>query len=119
MYVQDLPPGLLRQRKTQRLQASREEYRRVRKTWAEDPGYDAWFNGELNNAKLAAAQAYHQYVDAFLALLDEQHGDLNAFYARAEAIGELPMEQRERCLRSYLQRMQATPGERIHLDCPR
>ena len=110
LYSQDMPVETTRARKQQRLDASRAAYRRLRNRWAQDPGYDEWFSGELNNAKLGAAQAYHQHVAAFLALLDTLRGDLRAFYQRAAAIGSLAPRQRERCLQGYLHGGQ--------VDCP-
>lgn len=72
---------------------------------AEDDGwkaYDRWFAGEIDNARLASVTAYHRLEDGFLRLLREQHGDLEGFYAAAEALASRSPEEREAVL--------ATPG---------
>lgn len=52
----------------------------------------------LNNARLAAVGTYHRWVGAFTRLLAEQGGDLEAYYAAAEALGRLPADKRHAAL---------------------
>ncbi|MEW6253746.1 MAG: aminopeptidase, partial [Planctomycetota bacterium] len=47
--------------------------------------YDPWFEGELNNAKLAAVATYFDEVAQFRALLAEKQHDFAAFYAAVKA----------------------------------
>lgn len=74
--------------------ALRQRYQRMRTEWGGYAGYDRWFAQDLNNAHLAALDAYQAYVPAFRALLARQHGDMPAFYAAARELGELPETQR-------------------------
>ena len=94
LYQQDRSADETRRSKQELLDGLRARYREVRRTMNGDPGYDAWFAGELNNAKLGATAVYHAYTDAFLALLAERQGDYQAFYAEAARIGALPPDQR-------------------------
>lgn len=48
--------------------------------------YDPWFEGELNNAKLAAVATYFDEVGRFRALLTTHDGDFAAFYAAVKAL---------------------------------
>ena len=72
----------------------RDHYQDLKRQWGGYVGYDRWFNQDLNNAKLAGISTYHQLVPAFLALYEREARDFAAFYRAAEAIGQLPPEQR-------------------------
>jgi predicted aminopeptidase len=102
LFRQDMPAQALRLAKQQRVQALREQYHDLRQTLDGDPGYDSWFAGEINNARLGSVAAYHAYVDVFLAMLAQQHGDLQAFYAEAARTAEMPADQRGQYLASLL-----------------
>ncbi len=102
LYRQDMPADTLRLAKQQRLRALRQQYRDLRQTLDGDPGYDSWFAGDLNNARLGSVAAYHTYVDVFLALLAKQHGDLQAFYAEAGRMADMPADQRQQYLAGLL-----------------
>jgi predicted aminopeptidase len=102
LYRQNLPAQRLRDAKQQRLQALREQYQRLRQTLDGDPGYDSWFAGELNNARLGSVAAYHTYVDVFLSMLATQHGDLPAFYVEAAGMADMTADQRRQYLASLM-----------------
>jgi predicted aminopeptidase len=102
LYRQKVPAQQLRAAKQQRLQELREQYHQLRQTLDGDPGYDGWFAGELNNARLGSVAAYHTYVDVFLSMLAAQHGDLPAFYAEAERMADMTADQRRQYLASLL-----------------
>jgi predicted aminopeptidase len=70
------------------------EYRARRSAWAEGTSYDGWFDGEPNNARLAAIGAYSELVPAFEALLLSVDGELPRFYAAVETLANLPAAQR-------------------------
>jgi len=76
------------------LDAMRAEYIRMKHSWGGDNSYDAWFAGDLNNARLGAVNAYRAYVPLFEALFDASGRDFSDFYQRAAAIGALPKPQR-------------------------
>jgi predicted aminopeptidase len=54
----------------------------------------------LNNAYLVALGTYYALVPAFEALLEEQRGDLGAFYQAAAALGHMPRRERRLRLRT-------------------
>lgn len=70
-----------------------------------DPSYarfDNWFSSDLNNARFALLSTYHRFVPAFQNLLSQCNGDLEAFYAKAAALGELPEKTRKKELTRLL-----------------
>ena len=101
LYGKDMTEDAMRHAKQQQLEVARERYGALRREWQNDPGYDAWFAGELNNARLGSVSAYHTYVDAFLALLAEENHNFDAFYMRAATISQLDAPAR----REYLLRL--------------
>jgi predicted aminopeptidase len=99
LYQSDMPEEAMRRAKRQQLELARERYRALRRKWGNDPGYDAWFAGELNNARLGSVSAYNTYVETFLALLARASHDFEAFYRHVAEIGALDAaERRERML---------------------
>ncbi|WP_455203434.1 aminopeptidase [Kaarinaea lacus] len=96
LYQEEIDAGEMRQRKAQIFDNMRNQYQQLKIRWDGYDGYDKWFAKDLNNAKLGAVSIYRDYVPAFQALLRENNNELNAFYAAAERIGELPKEQRQK-----------------------
>ena len=75
------------------------EYRGLRDgEWAGYPGYDAWFEQDLNNAHLASVGTYSTLVPEFQRLLASLDGDLSAFHAAVKELGRLDFEERRRRL---------------------
>lgn len=72
-----------------------------RSAWSEEErqAYDRWFEGGLNNARLASLATYRDLVPAFEALLERRGGDLEAFYAAVRELAELEPTAREARLR--------------------
>ncbi|MEE8138113.1 MAG: aminopeptidase [Thermoanaerobaculia bacterium] len=97
-YAEERPQEWKRRRKQEIFAALRRDYLRLKASWGEDSGYDAWFAQGLNNARLASIGAYFEWVPAFEALLDLQGGDLERFYGEAERIGRLPPAERKEAL---------------------
>ena len=64
------------------------------------PGYDHWFDDNLNNARLALIATYHEQGPAFERLLQRHGGDFRVFYAAVEEIGRLPPAERAARLKS-------------------
>jgi predicted aminopeptidase len=69
------------------------EYEQLKKGWGGYAGYDAWFAGPLNNARLASIATYMDCVPGLRREL-EAAGSLTAFYERAAALGRLSAQQR-------------------------
>ena len=81
----------------------RENYVALKDSWGGYSGYDNWFGRELNNARLLAVATYRRYVPAFAALYVEAGEDLDAFYALAKEVSELPSEERTKRMDAYLE----------------
>jgi predicted aminopeptidase len=113
IYQSDRTDAQKRQEKAHALAALREEYaqqRRLDPTWA---AYAAWFESDLNNAKLNAVNLYEGLVPAFTALLESVDGDLPRFYAAAADLGGLQKDDRRDRLTAMVpgQPMAAAIGE--------
>lgn len=97
LYRAGSSAALLREQKRQRQQRLRADYLALKASWGGYSGYDAWFDGPLNNAQLGSVRAYHALVPDLQALLDSLHGDLPAFYRAARSLKPLsPTERRAR-----------------------
>lgn len=86
LYASPLDDAAKRAGKARLFESLRASHRR---RVAEDPAwsaYDAWFEGELNNAKLAAVSTYFDEVESFRALLAAHHHDFAAFYAAVKTL---------------------------------
>ena len=102
VYVLEQPDDWKRRRKQEILAALRGDYAGLEESWGAEEGFEAWLGEGLNNARLAAVGAYYEWVPALQALLAQQGGDLERFYAEAERIGSLPEVQREETLSGLL-----------------
>lgn len=109
LYDRDLPEADMRAAKRRRLDEVRQQYRELRQGWDNDPGSDNWFRAPLDNARLGSLAAYHDHVDAFLAVLAGEGGDFRAFYAEAARIGAMPAQARETQLAALQGRLHAGP----------
>lgn len=76
----------------------RRDYEALKRSWGGYAGYDRFFERPLTNADLASIATYTDRVDAFLALLEREGGDLPSFYRAARRIGELPKSERNAAL---------------------
>lgn len=76
----------------------RRDYETLRATWGGHTDYQHWFRRPLNNARLNDVDAYYRLVPAFHRLLQEQGGDLEAFYREVSALGKLGKAERHRRL---------------------
>jgi predicted aminopeptidase len=94
LYARELPAEATREAKLRQLEQARQAYRALREQWGGDPGYDDWFDERLNNARLGAVAAYHDYVHVFLDMLAMNRGDFQAFYEAAARIGAMPEDER-------------------------
>ncbi len=102
LYARQADVQALRAAKKEILEDMRRRYYAMRDgDWAGYNGYDEWFT-QVNNARIAAVSTYHEWVPAFLNLLDANGGDLQAFYQACTQAGALSPEQRRVWLRQYL-----------------
>lgn len=94
VYASVLDPVAMRDAKAARLAQLSDDYASLKAGWGGYDGYDAWFAGDLNNARLATVSTYNDLVPAFQALLAAQGGDLRQFYRVAEDLARLPQAER-------------------------
>ncbi|WP_038997854.1 MULTISPECIES: aminopeptidase [Pseudomonas] len=102
LYAAPLTEPAKRAGKQAEFERLRREYRAMRDSqWGGVGRYDAWINAPMNNAKLLPFGLYDQWVPAFAQLFAEVGGDWQVFYQRVEALGQLPLEQRQQALKSF------------------
>lgn len=90
----------LRRQKQELIAELRQDYEQLKRQWGGYSGYDRWFSGPLNNAQLNTVSAYYDLVPAFQALLRENGGNLEKFYAAVEKLGKLSKKERRHKLES-------------------
>lgn len=94
LYASGQPPELLRAGKRAEVERLHAGYQTLRASWGGDAGFDRWFEGEINNAKLLPIGLYRRWVPAFAALFKEQGGNWLRFYAEVDALGMLELPER-------------------------
>ncbi len=87
-------PGPRRMDKERVFEQLRRDYAQLRARSESNAGYDAWFAGDLNNAKLNSVATYYSLVPAFDRLLLAQQCQLEAFYQAVEGLTRLPEAER-------------------------
>jgi len=101
LYAAPLTESAKRAGKQAEFERLRRDYRTLRDTqWGGKGRYDAWMNAPMNNAKLLPFGLYDQWVPVFAALFAQVGTDWQRFYAQVEALGRLPIEQRQQALKS-------------------
>lgn len=93
LYASGADVATLRVEKQREFGRLKFEYTLLRARWGGYAGYDGWFARTLDNAHLAALATYHDCVPGLQRQL-EAAGSLPAFYARADALAALPLQQR-------------------------
>lgn len=90
LYAQPLSLDAMRAAKQTEFVRLRTDYEALKRSWNDYVGYDGWFAGELNNAKLLPVGLYNQRVPEFAALFRECGGDWERFHERSRVLGETP-----------------------------
>jgi len=98
LYRQNLLEDETRRQKDILLNTARDRYEALEPQLARASGFDFWFRGELNNAKLGSVAAYHQHAQAFLNVLEYSNGRFANFYRHAKRLGKLKPANRNQCL---------------------
>ncbi|MDH3716017.1 MAG: aminopeptidase, partial [Gammaproteobacteria bacterium] len=98
LYASNLDPEQMRAQKQSVIEQLRADHRRLRESWGGYSGYEAWFQGPLNNAQLSSVSTYRMLVPAFRVLFEQSGGDFAEFFRRAQEIGELNADEREQAL---------------------
>lgn len=95
LYRSDLDEPAKRQGKAAILATLRSDYEAIKaERWGGWSGYDGWFRDPVGNAHLAAVGAYHDRVDAFLALFEQQGRDFSRLYAAVRDLAGLAPQAR-------------------------
>jgi predicted aminopeptidase len=117
LYREPLPDEAKRAAKAQLFGELGADYGELKaKQWGGFAGYDRWFEGGVNNAKLASIATYEALVPAVRALLAREDGDLPRFYAAAKALAKLDKPERDRALAALVASqpgVAASPGDAI------
>ncbi|NJM32233.1 MAG: aminopeptidase [Limnobacter sp.] len=93
------------QRKQERLNALSQDYRQVRDLeWAGWNDFEPYFQGGVNNARLALVGLYNQEVPSFKTLFARCGSDFPSFYNAVKALGRLDAPQRADFLQRLAQR---------------
>ncbi|MCH9673377.1 MAG: aminopeptidase [Gammaproteobacteria bacterium] len=88
----------MRAAKVDAFEVLRRDYRKLKDSWGGAPGYDAWFQTDLNNAKLAAVATYFEKARGFQQLFADNDGDFARFYEAVRELGNAPRAERHRVL---------------------
>jgi predicted aminopeptidase len=100
LYKKSLPVAEMRAAKQAAFAALRERYTVLKASWGGYTGYDGWFEGELNNARLLPIGLYQQWVPAFASLFEQNGRDWKKFQDAAKQLGKLDDAERSAKLRS-------------------
>lgn len=110
VYQKELPITEKRQQKSFIYKELKLAYVQLRSNWGEYSEYDAWFAQGLNNAKLAAISTYRNLVPYFLETYRVTGQNMEAFYARINAIGRCKARQRRELLQSFSSKIRCNSG---------
>jgi len=79
----------------QRLQ---EDYTKLKAEWGGHTGYDDWFSGPINNAKLNTVSTYYDLVPTFHQLIQNNDGDLTKLFSQMKQFARMSKEKRHQTL---------------------
>ncbi len=102
IYTGELLEEEKRQKKQLVLQKLKQDYQQLSSGFKVLDGFKHWFEGELNNAKLASVSTYHSTAPAFRNILKHLKGNYSAFYNQVESISRLAKKQRHECLDRWM-----------------
>lgn len=98
LYKQSHDPDLMRKEKQRVFLQLKKDYADLKQHWNNGKRYDVWMAQPLNNAHLALAATYHEFVPAIKAYLDKADSDLLVFYQQMEQLAGLSIEERHQKL---------------------
>lgn len=108
-----LTPDQLREQKGRIIDQLRADYETVKMDWNGYSGYDLWFNGPINNAKLNAVATYYDLVPGFERLLALNQNELPAFYREARRLAKMPKMERRQWLRNLAKESTVAPASSL------
>jgi predicted aminopeptidase len=102
LYKTETDDALKRDKKQLIFASSRADYTAIAERHSYKDGFEGWFAGQLNNAKIGSIAAYNTHAPAFLEMIKSLNHDFPTFYERVEKIGKLKRTAREQCLASWV-----------------
>lgn len=99
IYALDAPEQELLELKSRAFAQMREEYAVLKRQWGDRGDFDGWFEGELNNARLAAISTYRKWLPGLRWRLDRVGPD--TFFEEVEGLGELGADARAERLEAW------------------
>ncbi len=94
-----MPVEEMRRKKAAILGQLRADFLEMKKRGLTGKKHDHWFDGRLNNARLATVATYHALVPTFNRILQREGGDFSKLYADVEAMRPLSVEERRQKLK--------------------
>jgi len=98
LYASGIGPQLMRERKVAAYADLRDFYARLLAGWGGHGPFEAWFEGDTNNAYLASVATYFDCVPGFERELAAVAGNLQTFYRRVRELARLDQDRRDALL---------------------
>lgn len=95
LYLKPMAAKRMRREKHSLFERMRKDYRVYKQRWGGYSGYDRFVQSEMNNAKIASAATYFEYIGSFQNLLVQHQSDLTGFYKAVFSLASLNNEQRQ------------------------
>ena len=102
LYQSELDDTQKRYQKQLIFERMKRDYQKLAAQFTTPEGFSYWFQGELNNAKLASVSTYYADVTAFRQLLQRVNGEYTEFYRQVEKTATLPVQQRRLEMKQWL-----------------
>ena len=106
VYASDIDDIGKRDAKQAALQLAREAHSAIAARHGIKAGFTAWFENNLNNAKIGSIAAYNERVVSFVNMLEARDLDFADFFAYVERVAELDQASRDACLDAW----ESNPG---------
>jgi len=101
LYGQDIDDSLKRERKAAIFSEARRDHDTIAVKHGITGGFHQWFADGLNNAKIGSVSAYNAEVPAFIAILQAEELNFDAFFDYIEALAALDKKARDACLGAW------------------
>ena len=102
LYLLEIDDAEKRERKASYLLKLKQRYRLFSESIGHSDGFQRWFEGELNNAKLLSVSTYYDWVPVFSQILAYQQGDFAGFYEQVKRLSRVDKIQRQQCFNDWL-----------------
>lgn len=107
IYGSSIDVEEMRSAKALRFDQMRSEYAALKESWDDYPGYDRWFEQDLNNARLVSVGTYNDYIPAFEEMFKQNGSSLEKFYSAALEVSKMPAPERSKVMEELLSKSSA------------